>query len=61
MKTKQELLQDLANSFADTERFIANAELNGGMHLQARVKLLENQQVDLYYFVKQIIDLVPDA
>ena len=60
MKTKQQLIDDLCGSFADVEQFIANAEANGGMHLEARVKLLENQQRDLYYFIKQIIDNLPD-
>lgn len=60
MKLKQELLQELKNSFGDTDRFIANANLNGGMHIEARVKLLENQVQDLYFYVKQMIDALPE-
>ena len=60
MKTRQQLVDDFEQSCQDVQEFVNNASYSGGMHMEARIKLLENRVEDLYWFVRQLIHHVPE-
>lgn len=61
MRTKQQLLEDFDSSIKDIQQFIDNANYNGGMHFEARLKLVENQVQDLYWLVRQVLNHLPET
>lgn len=60
MKTKTELLKEFQDAVADMNSFVETAQLNGGMHFEARLKLLENRMDDMYWFIGQLLQCLPD-
>lgn len=60
MTTKQELVNEWSIMTAECDDFIHVASMNGGMHLEARVKLLENQLVSALWFIDKLIKKLPD-
>ena len=61
MRTKRQLLEDFDSSIKDIQQFIDNANYNGGMHFEARLKLVENQVQDLYWLVRQVLNHLPES
>jgi hypothetical protein len=56
MKTKSEFKKDIEEATIRYQSFVEEANLNGGMHLEARVKLLEGEVRNLMWFVAHLVD-----
>lgn len=59
MVTKQNMQDNFAEAVDDIQRFIDSANYNGGMGIDARLKLVENRLDDVYWFIKHLIDALP--
>jgi hypothetical protein len=58
--SKQKLLEEFGQACKETADFIEHASYNGGMHMEARMKLIENQMDALFWFVDKLIKALPD-
>lgn len=60
MISKQVMIDNFAESMGDIQKFVETANYNGGMSIEARLKLVENRLDDIYWFINHLIHALPD-
>lgn len=58
--TRTELQDEFGKACSEIQNFVEAANYNGGMGLEARLKLVENRLDDMYWFVNKLIEALPD-
>lgn len=61
MRTKLEFKRDIAAADERYAMFEQQANWGGGMHAEARIKLLELNVQDLMQLVSQLVDNIPEC